>query len=148
VGATLASRIAGRLLDPSGWAAFLGAGGGVGYIARALGASAAASVCWALPAGLVAAYTIGSFVDVLQKSTRYVAAFSADGTVATVLSRIGERTTGEVLFVHGGSRRCLPAASESGRAIPPGTEVIVVRVVRGIAKVAPTSEVIGEVHHG
>jgi hypothetical protein len=140
-------RVVAPLCDPSAWAAFLGVGGGVGYIARLLGATAAASLAWALPAALAGSYVLRRFVSVLERSTRFVEPFTADGTVATVLSAIGERTIGQVLFLHAGCRRSLPAASESGRAIQPGTEVIVVRVERGIAKVAPTSEVMGEVQH-
>jgi hypothetical protein len=48
--------------------------------------------------------------------------------------------TGEIVFTHAGTRRVAGARSDSGRAIPKGTEVVVTRYERGIAYVAMWDE--------
>jgi membrane protein implicated in regulation of membrane protease activity len=121
------------------------AGGGSGYIARALGASAAVSAAVALSIGLAAAYLVGSFLRWLERGSRYQEPTAIEGTVAVVLRRIAGGRTGEVVYTREGARRFLAAKSESGRAIEAGTEVIILRAERGIAEVAPTPEVLGEV---
>ena len=137
-------RVTTPLLDMSAWAALLCVGGGVGYMLRVTGSGPVLSVIVATPAGLCAGYLVGALVELMREDTRYLAPFSAEGTVAKVLCRIGERRTGEVLFVHGGARRAMPAASVDGRPIDRGVEVVVLGVERGIAKVAPAEDVIGD----
>jgi hypothetical protein len=61
-----------------------------------------------------------------------------DGVVARVSDAIrAEGGTGEILFTQMDARRSAAARSESGLAIPRGTEVVVLRYVKGIAYVAP-----------
>jgi hypothetical protein len=61
-----------------------------------------------------------------------------DGVVARVSDAIrAEGGTGEILFTQMDARRSAAARSESGVAIPRGTEVVVLRYVKGIAYVAP-----------
>jgi hypothetical protein len=121
------------------------AGGGSGYIARALGASAAASAAIALFTGLAAAYMVGSFLRWLERGSRYQEAVAIEGTVAIVLRRIGRGGTGEVVYTREGARRFLAAKSESGRAIEAGAEVIVLHMEGGIAEVTLAPELLGEV---
>jgi hypothetical protein len=138
-------RVCSPLLDTSAWAAMLCVGGGVGYLLRATGSTAPVSVLVSVPAGLAAGYLLGAMVEMLRDDTRYIAAGASPGTLATVLRRIGACTTGEVLFVHQGARRALPAASASGRPIDLGTEVVVVGFERGIARVEPVEELLEDV---
>lgn len=128
----------------SALAALACVGGGAGYLARRSGLTALDSVVIAAPAGLAAAYAIGGLMAWLQRGTRYSEAFNFAGTVATVLSRIAPGATGEVVFTRDGARRALAAVATDGRAIDAGTEVIVVEVERGIARVTPSHEVFGE----
>ena len=48
--------------------------------------------------------------------------------------------TGEIVFTHAGTRRVAGARSDSGRALPKGTEVVVTRYDKGIAYVAAIDE--------
>jgi uncharacterized protein YndB with AHSA1/START domain len=88
---------------------------------------------------------VGSFLRWLERGSRYQEPTAIEGTVAVVLRRIAGGRTGEVVYTREGARRFLAAKSESGRAIEAGTEVIILRAERGIAEVAPTPEVLGEV---
>jgi hypothetical protein len=136
------SRVVSPLLDMSAWAAMLCVGGGVGYLLRANGWGAVMSVVVAVPSALAAGYLLGALVEMLRDDTRYIAPASVEGTVATVLRRIGSGTTGEVVFVKSGTRRALPAASADGRAIDLGTEVIVVAYSGGIARVTRADDLL------
>jgi hypothetical protein len=138
------SRVCAPLGDTSAWAAMLCAGGGVGYLLRLTGHAAPVSVAVAIPAGLAAGYLLGAMVEMLADDTRYASPPASTGTVATVLLRIAPRGTGEVLFVHAGAKRALPAKSANGEAIDPGTEVMVVEMDRGIAKVLPTQDLVAD----
>jgi hypothetical protein len=61
-----------------------------------------------------------------------------DGVVGKVSNEIrADGGTGEILFTQMDARRSAAARSESGAAIPRGTEVVVLRYVKGIAYVAP-----------
>lgn len=136
------SRVCAPLADTSAWAAMLCVGGGLGYLLRVTGHSAPVSVAVALPAGLAAGYLLGAMVEMLAQDTRYAARAASAGTVCTVLSRIAASGTGQVMFVHAGAHRALPAMSASGEAIDRGTEVMVVEVQSGIARVMPMDRVL------
>lgn len=90
---------------------------------------------------------MGSALDWIERGTRYQEAIAIEGTIATVLRRIGQGGTGEVVYVCNGARRFLPAESESGRAIELGAEVVILHVKEGIATVASAPEVLGEVDY-
>jgi hypothetical protein len=66
-----------------------------------------------------------------------------DGVVARVSDEIrAGGGTGEILFSQADARRGAPARSESGAAIARGTEVVVLRYVRGVAYVSPLDDLI------
>jgi hypothetical protein len=62
------------------------------------------------------------------------------GTVAKVNSSIREGGTGEIIFSQAGVRRCAGARREDGQALEKGREVVIARVEKGIAYVAPWEE--------
>ena len=72
----------------------------------------------------------------------------ADYDMIGVLGRttlsIRPRGTGELVFTQGGTRHVAGARSETGDAIPKGTEVIVTRYEKGIAYVRLFEDVLGE----
>ncbi|MEJ7731281.1 MAG: hypothetical protein WKG00_18960 [Polyangiaceae bacterium] len=138
------SRVCAPLGDTSAWAAMMCVGGGVGYLLRVTGHAAPVSMFVAIPAGLAAGYLLGAMVEMLADDTRYAAAPASTGTVCTVLQRIAASGTGEVMFVHAGANRALPATSANGEAIDPGTEVMVIEIERGIARVTPTSALVAD----
>lgn len=131
------------LANLTAWAALACIGGAVGYLSRRAGVSAPMSVLYAAPAGLVAAFAIGGLVSALSRGTRYVEPLP-EGLVANVLARIGETTTGEVMYMHNGARHSLPARSVDGRPIEAGIEVIVIDVQDGIARVQASAELLKE----
>ncbi|MCX7872661.1 MAG: NfeD family protein [Verrucomicrobiae bacterium] len=51
------------------------------------------------------------------------------GQVATVITPIPENGTGEIAYVHGGTRYNAPAREESGLAVPSGSLVKITRIV-------------------
>jgi hypothetical protein len=65
-----------------------------------------------------------------------------DGVVARVSDEIRAEGIGEILFSQAGARRSAAARSESGTPIPRGTEVVVLRYVRGVAYVSPLNELL------
>ena len=136
-----AARWVSPLANLTAWAALACIGGAVGYLARRAGVSAPTSLLYAAPAGLVAAFAVGGLVSALSRGTRYVEPLPA-GLVANVLARIGEQTTGEVMYLHNGARHSLPARSVDGRPIEAGIEVIVLDVQDGIARVQASAELL------
>ena len=64
-----------------------------------------------------------------------------EGVVARVSGEIrAGNGVGEILFSQADARRSSAARSESGEAIPRGTEVVVLRYARGIAYVQPLEQ--------
>ena len=64
-----------------------------------------------------------------------------EGVVARVSGEIRAGSgVGEILFSQAEARRSAAARSDSGEAIPRGTEVVVLRYARGIAYVRPLEE--------
>lgn len=63
-----------------------------------------------------------------------------DGVVARVSAEIRAGGIGEILFSQTGALRGSAARSESGEAIPRGTEVVVLRYAKGIAYVSPLED--------
>jgi membrane protein implicated in regulation of membrane protease activity len=66
--------------------------------------------------------------------------FEMTGVVAHVSSSIRQGGTGEIIFVQNGVRRCAGARSDTGAALPRGTEVVVTRYEKGIAYVCRWDE--------
>lgn len=116
------------------------AGGGTGLILDGLGVSAFFGLAWAAGAGLMGAFGINALLGWLARGTHYVAPLP-QGIVGTVISRVGPGV-GEIVYVQNGARAGLPARSENGRTIEPGTEVIVLGIENGIATVAPAAELL------
>src|SRR5262249_15377911 len=125
------------------WAALACIGGAVGYLARRSGTSAPMSILYAAPSGLAAALAVHGLVSALSRGTRYVEPLP-EGLVANVLARIGRKTTGEVMYMRNGARLSWPARSVDGRPIDIGTEVIVLDVQEGIARVQASAELLKE----
>lgn len=61
--------------------------------------------------------------------------YQVDGTIARVTSTIGQGGTGEIVYSLGGTKRVDGARSTTGEALEQGTEVVILRIERGIALV-------------
>ncbi len=66
------------------------------------------------------------------------------GVLGKVNSPIREGGTGEIVFSQAGTRHTCGARSESGEALPKGTEIVVIRYEHGIAYVQRWDELAGE----
>lgn len=66
------------------------------------------------------------------------------GVLGRVTSSIRQGGTGEIVFSQGGTRQTCGARSESGEALPKGTEIVVTRYEHGIAYVQRWDELSGE----
>jgi hypothetical protein len=137
------ARACGPLLNFSAMAAFACAGGGAGYLARRMGAGALVSLVAAVPSGLAAGYLIGCLTSWLRRGTRYLKPEPLAGALASVIAPASQEHLGEILYVRGGARGSLPARGTSDRLLEPGTEVVILEVKDGIARVAPAGELLG-----
>jgi membrane protein implicated in regulation of membrane protease activity len=63
--------------------------------------------------------------------------FRVQGAVARVTSTINAGGIGEIVYTLGGTRHADGARSESGRPIERGTQVVILRMEKGIARVEP-----------
>jgi membrane protein implicated in regulation of membrane protease activity len=63
--------------------------------------------------------------------------FRLEGAVARVTTRIQPGGIGEIVYALGGTRHANGARSESGQPIERGTQVVILRVEKGIAYVEP-----------
>jgi len=121
--------------------AFLTWFGGAGYLLSryspltALSAMVAALVCGAaggaLFFGIVARYIVPRLTVMNPED------FQVQGLVARVSSAIHAGGIGEIVYTLGGTRHSDGARSESNVAIERGTQVVVLRIDRGIAYVEP-----------
>ena len=135
-------------LNLSSLLAFVAWFGGIGYLARqAAGWPVLVSVLVAIGGGVAGAALIGWFLArVIAPNDRALDAadFRLPGTIGRVSSSIRRGGTGEVVYEQGGTRQVAAARATNGRAIPRGTEVVVVRSEAGVALVEPADVFFGE----
>jgi hypothetical protein len=129
---------ASSMINAAAITAFLTWFGGGGLLLERLTA-------WVLPLVVGGAVAIGvsggavinSAIGALARRESLAESLSMIGVIARTVIPIREKDgTGEIVFTHAGTRRVAGARSESGRAIPKGTEVIVTRYEKGIAYVS------------
>ena len=91
----------------------------------------------ALAAGLAGAVVIGLILRKIMAGERVMNPrdYQLEGTEARVTVSIPAGGVGEVIFTKGGTRRGEAARSLDGRAIPRGTEVVIIDYVEGVALV-------------
>lgn len=138
----------GGLFNLTSILAFLTWFGGIGYLFRnAAGWNAFLSLVLGIGGGLVAALAVSWFViNVLRKSGEFLdpADYETTGRVARVTSGIRTGGFGEIVYELGGTRQVSSARAETGEAIPYGTEVVVMRVEKGVAIVEPFDALLAE----
>ena len=100
-----------------------------------------AVIAIAIAAGIAGGTLINIVLNALARRESAAESLSMIGVIGRTVVPIREgRGTGEIIFSHAGTRRVAGARSESGRAVPKGTEVVVTRYERGIAYVLPWDE--------
>jgi membrane protein implicated in regulation of membrane protease activity len=124
--------------------AFLAWFGGSGYLLTRYSALAVTVIMFvAIIVGLLgAAFVFWFVVKFLMKHDRELdpADFDRVGVLGRIISPIREGGTGEIIFSQAGTRHTCGARSESGEALPKGTEIIVTRYEHGIAYVRKWEE--------
>lgn len=120
-------------------AAFLTWFGGAGYLlTRYSGFAALSIVALASLVGLVGGAMVFVFLAKFINPRLTVLApedFQVQGVVAKVTSTIQPGGTGEIVYSLGGTRHSDGARAETGELLDRGTEVVILRVERGIAYV-------------
>lgn len=134
------------VLNVSSFLAFLTWFGGVSYLFRN-GAewNAALSLLAGTIGGLAGAAIISWFLRTILRSeagTLDPKDFNRVGVMARVTSGIRSGGIGEIVFEQSGSRMVTSARSELPLMIPKGTEVVILRVERGVAIVAPFDDLL------
>jgi hypothetical protein len=127
--------------------AFIAWFGGIGYLARnGAGWTALVSVVLAVLGGLAGAYLIylvfARIIRPGQTAPLDPRDFELQGKLARVTSSVRAGGTGEITYVQSGARMVRAARAADGRAIPRGTEVVVMRAERGVGIVMPWDELI------
>jgi len=125
--------------------AFLTWFGAAGFLLlRFAGWSLLLALLAAILAGVAGAFIVARFLRAVIASERVMDPrdYALEGTLARVSVRIPESGVGEIIFSLGGVRRSEAARSVSGRAIPRGTEVVILSYERGIATVQPYEELL------
>jgi membrane protein implicated in regulation of membrane protease activity len=115
-------------------ASFVTAFGGFGIIFQQF--SWAKESYISAPLAIVAAFLVANFVlFILRGLFRHTQSSSEShvgelvGQIATVITPIPENGTGEIAYVHGGTRYNAPAREETGLAVPSGSLVKITRIV-------------------
>lgn len=120
-------------------AAFLTWFGGAGYLLTRYSSFAALSIAAiASLAGLVGGALVFLFLAKFINPRLTVLApedFQLSGVVAKVTSTIHPGGTGEIVYTLGGTRHADGARAETGEQLERGTEVVILRVDKGIAYV-------------
>ena len=120
-------------------AAFLTWFGGAGYLlTRYSGFAAFSIMAIAILAGLAGGALVFTFLAKFINPRLTVLApedFEVEGVVAKVTSTIRRGGTGEIVYTLGGTRHADGARSEAGEQLERGTEVVILRVDKGIAYV-------------
>lgn len=128
--------------------AFITWTGGVGYIARnGLGLWTWAAVLTGLVGGVAGAAIVAwVFMNVLKKGGEGMnpADWNVVGVLGRVTSSIRSNGYGEIVYEQNGLRQVASAKASGEQAIPRDTEVVVLRIERGVAVVEPFDELLGD----
>jgi membrane protein implicated in regulation of membrane protease activity len=147
----VAGDVFGGLFNLASILAFITWFGGIGYLFRnALGWNAVLSLILGVGGGLAAAYAVSWFlIKILRSSDGGLdpADYETIGIVARVTSSIRAGGYGEIVYELGGTRQVGTAKSATENAIGFGTEVVVLRVEKGVAIVEPFEDLLAS-HDG
>jgi len=128
--------------------AFLAWFGGTGYLLTRYSTLVVTVVATlSFIAGLAGATVVFWFVAKVLLAHEHEldpADYDAVGVLGKVTSSIREGGTGEIVYSQAGTRHTCGARSESGEALPKGTEIVVTRYERGIAYVQRWDELAKE----
>ena len=128
--------------------AFLAWFGGTGYLLTRYSTLVVTVVAtFSFIAGLIGAAIVFWFVaKILMAHDQELdpADYDKVGVLGHVTSSIRQGGTGEIVFSQAGTRQTCGARSETGEALPKGTEIVITRYENGIAYVERWDELAGE----
>ena len=131
-------------LNPPAMFAFLAWFGGIGFLlTEYYRVWYLLALAMATLAGLTGAAIISWFllkVLLPRETVLYDSDYELVGVIARLNTSIREGGTGEIIFSQAGIRRCAGARAADGKPLAKGREVVIERVDRGIAYVAPWEE--------
>lgn len=134
------------LFNVSSILAFITWFGGVGYIARnGLGLWWWLAIILGFLGGLAGAAVISWFlIRFLRRNSRELDPrdWNQVGVIGRVTSSIRSSGYGEIVYEQNGIRQVASAKAEGTQAIPRNTEVVILRVEKGVAIVAPFEELL------
>lgn len=134
------------LFNVSSLLAFVTWFGGVGYVARnGLGLWGWLSIILGLVGGLIGAAVISWFlISFLRKNSQEMNPRDWDqvGVIGHVSSSIRPSGYGEIVYEQNGIRQVAAAKAEGDGGIPRNTEVVVLRIEKGVAIVEPFEELL------
>lgn len=124
--------------------ALLMVGGAAGFLSLRSGLARILAVAMAAAFGVGGARLMVAVMRLLARmESGVVLPGDPLGTVGRVIAPIAAGRMGEIVFSKDGARQALPArADEEGLAIGPDTEVVVMRVEKGVAYVRPITELL------
>jgi membrane protein implicated in regulation of membrane protease activity len=140
------------ILNVNAILAFLTWFGGVGYLARnAFGWLTVFALGVGVLGGLAGGYVVNGIIRrIMQSEDRPLDPedYRLPGIIARVSSSIRTNGVGEIIYEQAGRRQVAAAKADSDRAIPRGTEVVVLRAANGMTIVEPLEALIdgGEEH--
>jgi membrane protein implicated in regulation of membrane protease activity len=136
------------LFNVSALLAFITWFGGVGYVARnGLGLWSWLAILLGLAGGVVGATIVTWFiVKVLRNNSEEMnpADWEVVGVIGRVTSSIRSQGYGEIVYEQNGIRLTTSAKASGDSPIPRNTEVVVLRVERGVAIVEPFEDLLRE----
>lgn len=136
----------GGLFNVSSLLAFITWFGGVGYIARnGLGLWSWVAVLVGMIGGLAGGAAISWFlINVLRKNSQELDPrdWNQVGVIGRVTSSIRSAGFGEIVYEQHGVRHVSAARAEGDAQIPRDTEVVILRVERGVAIVEPFDDLL------
>jgi hypothetical protein len=112
--------------------------GGIAYLLRTgAGIPAFFAIFVGIAGGVIGGILVYRLMKLMRSHETIMRAedYRMPGVIARVTSSIREGGTGEVVYEQAGVRHVAAARATSGRAIPRGTEVVVLRQDRGIVYV-------------
>jgi hypothetical protein len=134
------------LFHVSSLLAFVTRFGGVGYVARnGLGLWGWLSIILGLVGGLIGAAAISWFlIGFLRKNSQEMNPrdWEQIGVIGHVSSSIRPSGYGEIVYEQNGIRQVAAARAEGDIGIPRNTEVVVLRIERGVAIVEPFEQLL------
>jgi hypothetical protein len=122
--------------------AFLMGFGGIGYVTATTGSALLLAIPAGVAGGFAAGWLVLKWLRFLVRGERPLPPTSYIGVTGRLTAGIREGGIGELVYTHQGTRTVLPVRSADGKAIPRGTQVVVLRYERGIGYVEPLAEVV------